>query len=133
MSMFALVILFDHFQFALIHGPNIQVPMKHCPSFYQTLNPSPDTSTTRCCLHFVSISSFFLELLHSSAVAYWAPTDLGSSSFTVTSFFPFHTVYGVLKARILPWFDIPFSRGPHFVRTFHHDTTVLGGPTGYGS
>ena len=32
-------------------------------------------------------------------------------------FLPFHTVHGVLKARILKWFAIPFSSGPHFVRT----------------
>ena len=42
------------------------------------------TSTTGCCFCFGSISSFFLELfLHYSPVAYWAPTDLGSSSFSV--------------------------------------------------
>ena len=29
----------------------------------------------------------------------------------------FHTVHGVLKARILKWFAIPFSSEPHFVRT----------------
>ena len=28
---------------------------------------------------------------------------------------PFHTVHGVLKARILKWFAIPFSSGPHSV------------------
>ena len=28
----------------------------------------------------------------------------------------FHTVHGVLKARILKWFAIPFSSGPHSVR-----------------
>ena len=27
-----------------------------------------------------------------------------------------HTVHGVLKARILKWFTIPFSSGPHSVR-----------------
>ena len=27
--------------------------------------------------------------------------------------FPFHTVHGVLKARMLKWFAIPFSSGPH--------------------
>ena len=31
-------------------------------------------------------------------------------------FFFFHTVHGVLKAKILKWFVIPFSSGPHFVR-----------------
>ena len=36
---------------------------------------------------FGSIPSFFLELfLHWSPVAYWAPTDLGSSSFSILSF-----------------------------------------------
>ena len=43
--------------------------------------------------------------------------------------FPFHTVHGVLKARILKWFAIPLSSGPHFVRPLYHDTSVLGGPT----
>ena len=33
----------------------------------------------------------------------------------------FHTIYGVLKARILKWFAIPFSIGPHFVRSLQHD------------
>ena len=45
---------------------------------------------------------------------------------------PFHTVHGVLKARILKWFAIPFSSG-RFVRTLRHDLSVLGGPTQYGS
>ena len=40
-------------------------------------------------------------------------------------FLPFHTVHGILSARILKWFAIPFSSGPHFVRTLHHDPSVL--------
>ena len=40
--------------------------------------------------------------------------------FQCPAFFPFHTVHGVLKAKILKWFAIPFSSGPLFVRTFHH-------------
>ena len=37
--------------------------------------------------YLLSVSSFFLELfLHSSPVAYWAPTNLGSASFSVLSF-----------------------------------------------
>ena len=42
---------------------------------------------------------------------------------------PFHTVHGVLKARILKWFAIPLSSGPHSVRPLHHDLPVLGCPT----
>ena len=39
-------------------------------------------------------------------------------------------VHGVLKARRLKWFAIPFSSGPLFVRTLHHDPSILGGPIG---
>ena len=60
-------------------------------------------------------------------------TDLGSSSFSVIIFLPFHTVHGVLKARILKWFAIPFSSGPHFVRTPHNDPTIFGASTWHGS
>ena len=60
----------------------LQFSLQHC-----TLLPSPVMSTTGCCFCFGSIPSFFLELfLHWSPVTYWAPTDLGSSSFSVLSF-----------------------------------------------
>ena len=63
------------------------VPMQYCSFQHWTLLPSPITSATGCCFHFGSISSFFLELfLYWSPVAHWAPTDLGSSSFSVLSF-----------------------------------------------
>ena len=62
-------------------------------------------------------------------IAYWAPTNPGSSPFSILSFLPFHNVHGVLKARKLKWFAIPFSSGPHSVRPLHHDPPVLGGPT----
>ena len=45
---------------------------------------------------------------------------------------PFHTVHGVLKARILKWFAIRFSSGPHSVRALHHDPSILCGPTRHG-
>ena len=82
-----------------------QAPMQYC-SLHWTLPPSPVTSGTGCCFCSVSASSFLLEVfLHSSPVACWAPTcDL-----SVSCLLPFHTVLGVLKARILKWFAIPFS------------------------
>ena len=62
-----------------------QVLMQYCSLQHQTLFLSPVTSTTGHCFCFGSAPSFFLELfLHSSPVAYWAPTDLGS--FSVLSF-----------------------------------------------
>ena len=42
----------------------------------------------------------------------------------------FHIVHGVLKARMLKCFAIPFSSGPCFVRTLHQDQVVLGCPHG---
>ena len=64
-----------------------QVPMQYCSFQHQTLLLSPVTSTTGYCVCFDSIPSFFLELfLYWSPVTYWAPTDLGSSSFSILSF-----------------------------------------------
>ena len=61
--------------------------MQYCSSQHQTLLLSPVTSTAGYYFCFGSIPSFFLELfLHRSPVEYWAPTDLGSSSFIVLSF-----------------------------------------------
>ena len=67
-----------------------QVPMQYCSLHHRTLLLSPVTSTTGYCFCFGSIPSFSLELfLHWSAVAYWAPTNLGSSSFSILSFWLF--------------------------------------------
>ena len=64
-----------------------QVPTQYCSLWHWALLPSLITSITGCCFYFGSVSSFLLELfLHSSPVVYWAPTDLGSSSFIVISF-----------------------------------------------
>ena len=55
----------------------------------------------------------------------------GEVHLSVSYILPFHAAHGVLKARILKWFAVPFSNGPCFVRTLHHDLSVLGGPTGW--
>ena len=61
--------------------------MQYCSLQHQTLLLSPITSTAGYCFCFGSIPSFFLELfLHSFPVACWAPTDLGSSYFSILSF-----------------------------------------------
>ena len=65
----------------------VQVPMQYYSLQHQTLYLSPVTSTTGYCFWCGSMPSFFLELfLHWSPVAYWTPTDLGSSSFSILSF-----------------------------------------------
>ena len=92
------------------------VPMQYCSLQHQTLLPSPVTSTTGCCFCFGSISSFFLELfLHCSSVAYWAPADLGGSSFSVLSFCLFILFMGFSRQEYWSVFAIPFSCGPRFV------------------
>ena len=84
-----------------------QVPMQYCFLQHRTLLPSPVTSTTRCCFCFGSISSFFLELfLYSSPTAYWAPTDLGSTSLSVISSCFFILLMGFSRQEY--WSGLPF-------------------------
>ena len=105
-----------------------QVPIQYCSLQHWTLLPSPVTSTTGCCFCFGSISSFFLEFyLHLSPVAFGNQPAWGVH-LQCPIFLPFHTVRRVLKARILKWFSISFSRGPHFVRTLHCDPSISVGP-----
>ena len=109
-----------------------QVLMQYCSLQHWTLHSPPDTFTTECCFCFYSGPPFLLELfICFSPVAYWAPTDLGSASFSVF-FLPFHTVHVFLKARMLTWLAIPFCSGPHFVRILHRDSSMLGGTTLHG-
>ena len=84
-----------------------QVLMQYWSLQHRTLFLSPVTSTTGCCFHFDSFSSFFLELfLHWSPVAYWASTDLESSSFSVLSFCLFILFMGFSRQEY--WSGLPF-------------------------
>ena len=84
-----------------------QVPMQYCSLQHRTLLPSPVTSTTGCCFCFGCVSSFFLELvLHQSPVAYWAPSDLGSSAFSVLYFCLFILFWGFSRQEY--WSGSPF-------------------------
>ena len=114
-------------------GLTFQVPLQYCSLQHQTLFPSPVTSTNWVlfllwlCLFILSgvISPFFSN----SILSTYRPEEF---IFQCHIFLPFRTVHGVLKAKILKWFVIPFSNGPRFVRTFRHDLFVLGGPTPHG-
>ena len=84
-----------------------QVPLQYSLQ-RRTLLPSPVTSTTGCCFSFNSVSSFFLEFfLLYSPVAYWAPTDVGSSSFSVLSFCLFILFMGFSRQEY--WSGLPFA------------------------
>ena len=84
-----------------------QVPMQYYSLQHWTLLLSPVTSTTGCCFCFGSVSSFFLEIfLHQSPAAYWAPTDLGSSPFSVLYFCLFILIMGFSRQEY--WDGLPF-------------------------
>ena len=102
-----------------------EVPMQYCSLQHRILLLSSVTSTARYCFCFGSIPSFFLELfLHIRHLLTWGVP------LSVSYHFAFSYFHGVLKARILKWFAIPFSSEPHFVRPLHHDPPILGCPTG---
>ena len=92
-----------------------QVPMQYCSLQHWTLLLTPIAFTTGYCFCFGSILSFFLG-------TYWP----GGFLFQYPIILPFHTVHGVLKARIMKWFAIRLSSGPHSVRPLHHDLSILG-------
>ena len=106
MSTFTLAISFDHFQFALIHGPDIP------GSYAILLFTASDLASITSHIHswvvvLLWLPSFFLELfLHWSPGAYWAPTDLRSSSFSVLSFCLFILFMGFSRQEY--WSDLPF-------------------------
>ena len=72
------------------------------PCFYHQSHPQ-----LGIVYYFGSIPSFFLELfLHWSPVAYWAPTDLGSSFFSILSFCLFIQFMGFSRQEY--WSGLPF-------------------------
>ena len=109
-----------------------QVPIQYCSLQHWTLLLSPVTSTAGHCFCPGSIPSFFLELfLHSSPVAYWAPTDLGVP-LSVSYHFAFsYCSWGsqgknteVACHSLLQWTT--------FCQTSPLCPPILGGPTGHG-
>ena len=105
-----------------------QVPRQYCSLEHHTLLLSPVTSTTGCCFCFGSIPSLFLELfLHWSPVAYWASTDLGSSSFSLLYFCLFILFMGFLRQKY--WSGLPFpSQWTSFCQNFPAWPICLGWP-----
>ena len=81
-----------------------QIPMQYCSLQHRTLLPSPVTSTTWHYFHFCSFFILFgviSPLFSSSILGTDRPGEFISQCHI---FLPFHTVHGVLKARILKRF-----------------------------
>ena len=108
MLMFTLAISsLTNFNLPWLIDLTFQVPMRYCSLQHQTLLPLPVTTATGCCFCFGSVSSLFLELdLYWSPGAYWVPTELGSSSFSVLSFCLFMLLMGFSRQEY--WSGLPF-------------------------
>ena len=96
-------------QFALIHGPNIR------GSYSILLFTASELASITSHIHnwvlflLGSIPSFFLELFfHWFPVAYWAPTDPGSSSFSILSFCLLILFMGFSRQEYLSGLPLPF-------------------------
>ena len=70
-------------------------------------------------------------MLHGLLATLWTDCSIlgtywpGEFIFQCPIFLPFHILHGILKERILKWFAIPFSSGPHSVRSLHHDPPIF--------
>ena len=93
-----------------------QVPMQYCSLQHRALLLSPVPSTSVYCfflwLHPFVLYGVISPLISSSTLGTYRP---GEFLFQYPIILPFHTVHGVLKARILKWFAFPFSSGPRSV------------------
>ena len=110
MLMFTLTISFDHFQFALIHGPNI--PGSYAILLFTASDLASITSHIHNWVLFLLwlrpfiLSGVISPLISSSILGIYQP---GEFLFQCPIILPFHIVHGVLKGRILKWFAFPFS------------------------
>ena len=110
-----------------------QIPTAILLLQHQTLLPLPDIHNWMFSLLWLCLFILYgvISPLISSSIlgTYWP----GEFIFQCPIFLPFSTVFGILKARILKWFAIPFSSRTRCVRTLHHDLSILGGPTQHDS
>ena len=116
MLMFTLChLLFDHFQFILIHWPNI--PGSYEILLFTASNLTSITSHIHSWVLFLLwlclfiLSGVISPLISSSTLGTYPPREF---IFQCPIFLPFQTVHGVLKARILKWFAIPILQWATF-------------------
>ena len=100
--------MFDHFQFALIHGPNI--PGSYAILIFTALDFTSITSHIHnwvlllLWLCVFILSGVISPLISSSILGTYRP---GEFIFQCPIVLPFHTVHGILKARILKRLPFP--------------------------
>ena len=130
------VILWFHEQ---ICKPSFQVSETSCIKIVLKIRLFFPSCLSLLLLQFSSVQSLnriqlyatpWITARQASLSHHQLPEWPGEFLFQYPIILPFHTVHGVVKARILKWFVFPFPRGSHSVRPLHHDPPVLGGPTG---
>ena len=85
-----------------------QVPMQYCSLCHRTFTTRHIHSWASFPLWFsLFIPSGVISLLFSSTLGTYRPQGF---AFQCHIFIPSHTVHGVLNARMLKWFAIPFSK-----------------------
>ena len=106
-----------------------QVPTQYCSLQHWVLLTSPSYPTLG--VVFALAQPLHSILSYFSTVLQYLIGHLPTWGVHLSVSYPFAFSYcsWVLKARILKWFAIPFSSGPLFVRTLHHDLFILGGST----
>ena len=110
-----------------IHGPNIPgsyvILLFIAPDFTSITSHIHNWVVFLFWLHLFILSGISSPLIFSSILGTYPP---GEFLFQCPIFLPFHTVHGVLKARILKWFAVPFCGGQCFVRlTMRHNSVML--------
>ena len=92
------------------------------PCFYHQLHPQ--LGVVLLWLHPFILSGIISPLISSSTLGTNQP---GEFLFQCPIFLPFHTVHGVLKAKILKWFTFPFSSGHVTIRNKSIKMSSVGG------
>ena len=76
-------------------------------------------------LLWLSLFILFRAISPLSSSSILGASQPGEFIFQCDIFLPFHTVCGVLRARILKCVAIPFSSGPRFVRSLQMVTAAM--------
>ena len=125
--------MFNHFQFTLIHGSNIPgscaILLFTASDLASITSPIHNWVLFLLWLHPFILSGVISPLISSGILGTYWP---GEFMFHCPVFLHFYTIHGVLKARILEWFAIFFSSGPHSFRPLHHDPSTLDDLTWHG-
>ena len=98
--------------------------MQFCSLQHWTSLSPPDVCTTASAQMHNAFPLWPSLFTLSGAISLLFPSSIldtyrrwgGEAHLLASYLLPFHTVHGVLEARILKWFAIPLSSGPHFVR-----------------